>query len=231
MEIHNLLEEKVKNSVDEYCQSSTFDREKYCDCIQCRLDVACYVLNNSAPKYVISSRGIVHHELEYSKKLQMDADIFHLVKEGFSVISSRKRFGTDHNKRTEEFFKDGFYFNFPNIIGKIINGKTFEPVSNADVKLYLDDNLVKMTSEMTSNPVILSEYTGGLFIFWPYPIEAEENNITKTFTFKIIVSHPDFAEFTKLIDVESTSQDSIQDSIHLQNTLNMDEIYLFNRGV
>ena len=38
-------------------------------------------------------------------------------------------------------------------------------------------------------------------------------------------------EFTKLIDVESTSQDSIQDSIHLQNTLNMEEIYLFNRGV
>jgi hypothetical protein len=115
-------------------------------------------------------------------------------------------------------------------MGKIINGKTFEPVSNADVKLYLDDNLVKMTSEMTSNPVILSQYTGGLFIFWPYPIEAKKNGITKTFTFKITVNHPDFEEFTKLIDVESTSQDTVQYSIHLQNTLNIDEIYLFNRG-
>ncbi len=231
MEIHNLIEEKVKISVDEYCDSAAFNREKYCDCIQCRLDVVCYVLNNTPPKYMVSSRGIVHHELEYSKKLQMDADIFHLVKEGFSVIADRKRPGVDHTKKTENEYKKGFYFNFPNIIGKIINGKTFEPISNAEVKLFLDDNLVNMTSDMTLNPIRLTEYTGGLFIFWPYPIEAKQKGIEKTFTFKITVTHHDFNEYTKLIDITVTSEDSFQDSIHLQNTMNIEEIYLFPRGV
>ncbi len=231
MEIHNLLEEKVKTSVDEYCESSSFDRKKHCDCIQCRLDVACYVLNNTTPKYVVSSRGIVHHELEYTKKLQLEADILGLVKEGFSVIASRKRPEIDHTKKSESPDREGIFFNFPNIIGKIINGKTFEPISNAEVKLFLDDNLVNMTSKMTSNPIRLTEYTGGLFIFWPYPVKAEKSGMEKTFTFKITVTHPDYNEYTKLFDVKVTSKESFQDSIHLQNTMNIEEIYLFPRGV
>ena len=231
MEIHNYLEEKVRSSVDEYCESAVFDRNKYCDCIQCRLDVSCYVLNNVPPRYLVSSRGIIHHELEYSKKLQMEADIFRFIKEGFSKIAENKRPGIDHTKKIENEYKKGFYFNFPNIIGKIINGKTFEPISNAEVRLFLDDNLVNMTTDMTANPIMVSKYTGGIFIFWPYPIEAEKIGIEKTFTFKIIVNHTDFNEFTKLIDVTVQSDNNFQDSIHLQNTLNTEDIFLFPKGV
>jgi competence protein ComFB len=124
MEIHNLLEEKVKTSVDEYCESSSFDRKKHCDCIQCRLDVACYVLNNTTPKYVVSSRGIVHHELEYTKKLQLEADILGLVKEGFSVIASRKRPEIDHTKRANHLTGRDF-FQFPEHYRKNHQRKNF----------------------------------------------------------------------------------------------------------
>ncbi|MCG8483767.1 MAG: late competence development ComFB family protein [Clostridia bacterium] len=37
--------------------------------MQCKLDVACYVLNNTKPRYSVSSRGIVHHEMDYINKL------------------------------------------------------------------------------------------------------------------------------------------------------------------
>jgi hypothetical protein len=32
---------------------------------------------------------------------------------------------------------------------------------------------------MTSNPIRLTEYTGGLFIFWPYPVKAEKSGMER----------------------------------------------------
>ena len=229
MDIHNLMEDKVKFTVNDFCETSSFDSDKYCGCPQCRLDVVCYVLNNLPPKYVVSSRGIVHHEIDYSKKLQQDVDVFRLVKDGFNIITERKRPEADHTRKAGEKHKHGFYYNFPNIVGKIIDGKTFEPVSDAEARLLLDGSLVNMTSEMTQNPVRITKHTNGIFIFWPYPVEAEKENDKKTFTYKLRVNHPDYEEYIKLIDLTVSSSDTFQDSIHLQNKVNLEEIYLFSK--
>ena len=227
MEIHNTNEDTVKDLIEEYCNSDSFDREKFCCCIQCKLDVACYVLNNTKPRYFISSRGIVHHELNYVNKLQETADFYRLVKEGFSIIANRKRPGIEHSLKTADMERKGIFYNFPNIMGKIIDGKTFEPVSNAEVILYLDDKIVCMTSKITSNPNVTTDTTKGIFIFWPCPVETDKIGTTKSFRFRIVASHPGFDKYIRLIDIDSTAEDSYRDSIHMQNTLNIDDIYLF----
>ncbi len=231
MEIHNLLEEIVKSSVDEYCNSLPADKRNDCDCEQCRLDVICYVLNNMLPKYVVSSRGIIHHELDYSKKIQLEADILHLVKKGFSIVLQRKRPGINHNGKIEGDIKKGPYYNFPNIIGKVINGTTFEPIADAEVTLFMNDDPVYMTSDLMSNPITLNQYTRGMFTFWPYPVKAHKTGAEKTFTFKITVTHPEFNDYTKLLDIAVTAEDNFLDSIQLQNTKTIEDIFLFPKGV
>ncbi|MCL2705728.1 MAG: late competence development ComFB family protein, partial [Spirochaetaceae bacterium] len=71
MKIHNLLEEIVASSVNEYFNSLSSDNKLESDSEQCRLDITCYVLNNMLPKYVVSTRGIIHHSLDYTKKIQL----------------------------------------------------------------------------------------------------------------------------------------------------------------
>lgn len=227
MEIHNINEEIIKEIIEDYCGSDNFDHEKFCSCRQCRLDVACYVLNNTKPHYSVSSRGIVHHELDYSAKLQETADFYHLVQEGFSVITSRKRPGIDHSIDAEEKTKTGIFFNFPNIMGKVLDGKTFEPVSNTEIKLYLDEKLVPMTTRTAANPTHTENATNGFFIFQPAPVKSDNLGEESVFSFKIEVKHPDFQEYIRLIDIQSTSDNIYRNSIHMQDTLNIDDIYLF----
>ncbi|HRZ64078.1 MAG TPA: late competence development ComFB family protein, partial [Spirochaetia bacterium] len=65
MEIRNLMEDAVKAVVDELFELEAKDqRLGYCLCDQCRLDVACYVLNRIKPEYIVSSRGLAYSEKE-----------------------------------------------------------------------------------------------------------------------------------------------------------------------
>ena len=227
MEIHNTNEDTVKQIIEDYCSNENFDKDKYCSCIQCRLDVACYVLNNSKPRYTVSSRGIIHHEMDYISKLQETADLYHLVKDGFEIIASHKRPGVDHSIDSPEKVKPGLYFNFPNIIGKVLDGKTFEPIRNAEIILYLDEKIVSMTSKTTPNPNITESATKSIFVFQPAPVIAEKVGITKTFRFQIVARKPDYQEYISIIDISSTSENSYADSMHVSKTMNLDDIYLF----
>ena len=231
MEIHNFLEEIVTSSIDEYCNSLSADKKDEYNNEQCKMDVACYVLNNMLPKYVVSSRGIIHHKLDYSKKIQLEADILHLIKKGFSIVLDRQRPEGNHNNKTDAKTEEGLYFNFPNIIGKVLNGTTFEPISDAKVTLFLNDTIVSMTSDRMSNPVTLTSHTSGMFSFWPYPVKTDKKDVKKTFTFKITVIHPEFNEYTKLLDIPVISKDIFLKSIQLQNTKTIEDIFIFPRGV
>ncbi len=227
MEIHNTNEDTVKQIIEDYCGNENFNKEKYCSCIQCKLDVACYVLNNTRPRYSVSSRGIVHQEMDYINKLQETADLYHLVKEGFAKIAEHKRPGVDHSIDTMEKAVSGLYFNFPNIMGKVLDGKTFEPVKNAEVVLFLDEKIATMTSKTTPNPNITEGATNGIFVFQPSPVKAEKEGESRNFRFKIIARKPGYQEYIRIIDVPSTSENTYIDSIQVENTITADDIYLF----
>ncbi|MCL2293799.1 MAG: late competence development ComFB family protein [Spirochaetes bacterium] len=232
MKIHNILEEIVRTSVDEYFDSLDEGKKDGCS-EQCRLDVTCYVLNNMLPKYVVSTRGIIHHELDYSKKIQLKADVLSLVKKGYSIVSNRKRpyINTNTCKTEEDEEKFPYFYNFPNIIGKVINGTTFEPVSDAEVTLIIDDAPVFMASYLMENPIKLSKHTGGMFTFWPSPQRADKLDKEKSFMYKITVNHPDFNEYIKLIEITATSEENFLDSIQFQNRKTLEDIFIFPKGV
>jgi len=227
MKLHNILEEIVAASVDEYFNTLPEDKKPECDCKQCRLDVTCYVLNNVPPKYIVSSRGIIHHSLDYAKKIQLEADVLYHVKKGFSIVTQRKRVNLNLQGNKLEKIKNCPYYNFPNIIGKVINGTTFEPISDAEVTLFLDDAPVFMTSNLMENPIKINKSTKGVFTFWPYPVEAEKIGEEKTFNFKITVKHPDFADYIKLLEITAKAEASFLASIQLQNIKPLEEIFIF----
>ena len=229
MKIHNILEEIVSSSINDYFNSLEPDKKLDCDDEQFRLDITCYVLNNMFPKYVVSTRGIIHHELDYTRKIQLEADILYLVKKGFSIISQRKRAIVEigQNAKAEGEEKNCPYFNFPNIMGKVINGTTFEPIADAEVTLAIDGD----ASDLAPNSIIINKHTRGMFTICPYSAKADKIGSEKMFKFKLTVKHPDFNEFIKIIEIAVVAEENYLSSIQLQNTKILEDIFIFPKGV
>ena len=100
MKIHNLMEDIVLDKLHEI-----FDEEElttfnngFCTCYQCRLDVACYVLNRIQNKYVTSSRGLAHLRTEYQTNLQKSADLVSMIHDGIKQVSSTRRPHSNHSE-------------------------------------------------------------------------------------------------------------------------------------
>ena len=91
MDIHNSMEEFVYETVNEIFEEKAKSGFPLAHCYQCRLDVACYVLNRIKPEYIISGRGLAHYESDYQDHLQTSADIVALVNEGLRKIDARRR--------------------------------------------------------------------------------------------------------------------------------------------
>ena len=92
MNVHNIMEDIVKKNVDDLYEQVKKDGCKWlsCDCMNCRLDTVCYVLNRIPPKYVVSGRGVTHSSSDIGN-LQLKADIDQLSLEGMRTVSATKR--------------------------------------------------------------------------------------------------------------------------------------------
>ena len=78
MTIHNLMEDFVYNEVNKAFEAAKDKNEPWftCNCMQCRLDTVCYVLNRIKPRYTASGRGMAHFfKLDKLEKNQLLADI------------------------------------------------------------------------------------------------------------------------------------------------------------
>ena len=60
MNVHNLMEEIVKQRVDQLYENAKNEKVEWlsCDCENCRLDTVSFVLNRIPPKYVVSGRRL-----------------------------------------------------------------------------------------------------------------------------------------------------------------------------
>ena len=119
MEIRNLMEDAVLAAVGELFSLEEKDqRLGYCTCGQCRLDVACYVLNRIKPEYIVSSRGMAYSERDFQAKLQRQADIISLAKEGWALVTHRPRATYDHaGSSIARNMPEGPAFNLPAVMG------------------------------------------------------------------------------------------------------------------
>lgn len=218
MEIHNLMEDLVLDTVNELFDS----KEKgsagsWCTCGQCRQDVACFVLNRLKPEYVVSGRGVAYVEQDYGEKLQKIADVVSMVREGWSKVNTSKRPNHPHTTSEDEQTRiQGPVFNIPPIMGRLFNGSNFEPISNIAIELYDGETLVPMMDSNWQNPCTIVEHTAGTFIFWPQPVQCAKSEEPRVFSFEIRARIPGFEDLSHFVEIETESAPAacLQFSMH-----------------
>lgn len=226
MEVHNLMEDLVKNVIQEMFDAEK-DKTSWCTCEQCRTDVACYVLNRVKPEYVVSSRGLAYSELDYIDKLQRMADVVSLVKEGWAKINASPRNHIVQNAQKTEPLVAGSAYNIPPIMGRVFNGLTFEPMHDIDVFLVNEKDVpVVMMDDNWQNPIRLYKNTAGTFIFWPRPVEAKKQGETQLFTFSVVVKVEGFSELSHFVGLKVISEDHPQLQFSMQNVHKLPDLYL-----
>lgn len=218
MEIHNLMEDLVLDTVDELFDSKDKGSAgSWCTCGQCRQDVACFVLNRLRPEYVVSGRGVAYVEQDYGEKLQKIADVVSMVREGWSKVNASKRPHHPHSTSNAERIRiEGPVFNLPPIMGRVFNGSNFEPISNITVKLYEGETLVPMMDSNWQNPCMIVENTAGTFIFWPRPVQCSVPGESRVFSYEVRAEIPGFEDKNHFIELEVVSAPAacLQFSMH-----------------
>jgi len=234
MEIHNSTEDMVLAIVNDIFDA--IEREgkadRPCTCYQCRLDTACYVLNRTSPRYVVSSRGAARAENETLERQQEDADIATLVYEGLHKIARSLRPNFDHNPhyRVAPAGVEGPVFNLPTIIGRVFNGINFEPMNDIDVQLHCCGALAEMIDPNWQNPYRLIPNTAGTFTFWPKPVTADASGIQRNFKFSISIEAEHYEAFHHYFDLTVSSEDHAAQSFSMQRAYKLPDLYLFPPG-
>ncbi|MCX8058607.1 MAG: late competence development ComFB family protein [Spirochaetes bacterium] len=196
------------------------------------LDVVCYVLNRIKPNYIVSSRGLAHLEKAYEEDKQFIADIITLIYEAIENVSSRRDTDFDDNTVSWDIsltITKDFYFNFPQIIGKVYDSNSFDLIYDAKISLFDEDGkLVQMANNLWPNPYLISKSTPGIFTFWPKSVIAkkEEENKIKKFTFKIVCEHKDYLKEEKILSIEKKSEQTILDYIRKGDIIEIEPLYL-----
>jgi competence protein ComFB len=229
MEIHNAAEDIVLVNVDEI-----FDEEErtksvgYCTCGQCRLDVACYVLNRISPEYVVSGRGLAHAEIGRTATFQHEVDLFRLIHEGITQVSKTKRPDFPHtSEKKRRPMVEGPAYNFPTVIGRIFNGKNFEPMSGISLTLLRSGSAAAMVDANWQNPCTLVPSTAGTFIFWPAPEKAESLSGTKTVDFELVSAPDGYEEFRYFFTVALSAEPEATAVFSMQRTFKLPDLFIF----
>jgi competence protein ComFB len=232
MEIRNLMEDSVKAFVDELFESEReVPKLGYCTCDQCRLDVACYVLNRVKPEYIVSSRGLAYSEKEGLDKVQRRADVISLVKEGWGKVTHAPRPTADHSAaRSAPEASSGPAYNFPTLMGRVFDGRTFAPLGEGAVRLLVGGAEADMVDPNWQNPFVLAGATGGTFIFWPKPVPAPSEDERRSFVFEISVSVPGFDPLSHFAEIELTPDKAERFDFSLQRVHKIPDLYLFPEG-
>ncbi len=227
MKIHNLMEDIVLEHVNDVFQDEEARQRKgFCTCSQCRMDVACYVLNRTRPFYMLSGRGLAHLQMDYQEKLQREADLVSLVHKGIDHVSQAKRPHFPHHDDQAASPPRGPFFNFPQITGRLFNSVTFEPAAGVEVALLDGEELVAMVDSNWQNPYPMVSRTAGVFTFWPHPRPAAAPGDRIAVELEVAVEAAGFAPFHHYFGVELESGELFLELPVGQRVLNLPDLYL-----
>src|SRR6056297_1584244 len=228
MQVHNMMEDLVFNMVMEIFDEKAKTGFSLSACYQCRLDVACYVLNRIKPEYLISGRGLAHFETEYQIHVQKNADIVALINEGIHKIETRKRpYYLQAPDDTDSTLSEGPVFNFPAIIGRVLHGTTFEPMKNIHVALLQNEKRAPMIDYTWQNPYFVVESTRGNFTFLPRPIKAEKEGEPGDFSFEVRIEPEGFTPIYHYIELSLNAEGEMKQKFSMHHTHKTGELYLF----
>jgi competence protein ComFB len=235
MELHNTMEDMVISKVAEIFESIEKDGnpENFCTCQQCRMDTACYALNRSQPRYIVSSRGasrVVGQEThEYQQK---EADLVALIYEGIKRVNHNQRPNFVHSSKgaLPEGMVNMPVFNIPTIVGRLFNGNNFSPLSDVKVELLRNGDLVAMKDGNWQNPYVLVANTEGTFSFWPNPVPALKMDEHKIFEFSIKIEGQDLETLHHFFKLPVISELQTTNTFSLHRTFKLPDLYMFPPG-
>jgi len=222
----------MEDIVKEILEDILKDKKDICQCEQCKMDMVCFALNKILPKYVVSSRGIIHTEKNRISESQSYADVYSIVMEAINTVSNTKRH--EENKiisietpLEKEYSEKKYYFNFPQIVGKVIDSLTLAPISDAKIELcYTDNKIVEMFNKTWDNPIELIDKMEGIFTFWPAPLQTEKLE-DKDFDFILKIYKKGYENLTKSFSIKIKSKNEINKVIKKENIFYLPDIYLY----
>ena len=233
MNVHNLMEDIVNKAVN-----NLYDRVKAenttwltCDCENCRLDTVSYVLNRLPPKYVVSGRGVTHN-VEYLASSQLQADVDSLSLEGMRTVSATKRPFHAENRKDCEIQKEAKSkpaFNFFTFTGSVLDGNTFEPVSDAQITLKMNGKLAEMVDKTWSNPYNLVRSTKGVYSFWVKSVPAKKSGQREYFTFSLEIKAEGYSDMVHHFEVPIMSEDEVRSTLDSTYTLKIKDLVIFKK--
>ncbi len=231
MEIRNLMEDAVLATVGELFELEEKDtRLGLCTCGQCRLDVACYVLNRIKPEYILSGRGLAYSERDMLEKVQRRADIISIAREGWSKVAHNPRVTADHGGVYSRDLPMGPSFNIPTVMGRVFNGLNYEPLSQGKISLTINGILAPMVDRNWQNPFILAQATAGTFIFWPRPEAATAAGSIKSFSCELSIDVDGFDPLSHYFEFDVVADRSAKDEFSLLHSTKIPDLTLFPRG-
>ncbi|MDR0690189.1 MAG: late competence development ComFB family protein [Spirochaetaceae bacterium] len=234
MDVHNTSEDVVFKAIEEICGMIEKDdaAHKICTCYQCRLDIACFVLNRIAPYYIISNRGAARVEQEAIGRQQLEADVVSLIHEGIKRVNHNQRPYSSHTEYSATAFPpaDRPVFNIPTIIGRLFNGINFEPMADIEIELYQEGELVNMKDKNWQNPFALVKHLNGVFTFWPEPVPAEKENMRRIFEYAIEINVPGMETLRHFFQIPVTSELKTIRSFSMTRTFKIQDLYMFPPG-
>lgn len=220
------MEELVFQEVNDLFDVAQKEKAEWltCACSQCRLDTICYVLNRTAPKYIKSGRGLAHSKQEESyDKSQVLADISKIALEGMKQVLSTKRPHIDSSD-----LPITPVFNFPTFVGRIFDGKTFEPIKNTHVTLYIDSVKAESIDASWENPYHISDKTPGTFSFWVRPLGIDNIDVKKVFSFEIRVDHEGYEPLQYFFEIGLTSENVVRTAYTAEHAFYLPDLHLFS---
>ncbi len=229
MNVHNIMESIVIETVNEIFEDKRKEGFEMADCLQCRLDVACYVLNRIKPEYIISGRGLLHFEDNYHDLIQKKVDMVTLINAGIKQISENRR-PYYNQEQTTRNISTRYLFNFPSIIGTVLFGDNFVPVKNVTISLFFENTPSQMIDNTWQNPFTIVESTRGSYSFRPAPIASDEADEERTFHFELRIDDERYDPVSHFFEIKLKSEKNIVTTSSIGTTIKMDGLYLFNRS-
>lgn len=232
MKVHNLIEDMVFEQVNQIFDELEKQSDRtQCTCYQCRLDVSCYALNRIPPAYTVSGRGMAHRETESRNDIQKNIDLVALINEGIGKVSLVKRPHLPHDDGKPIPHPVGPLYNFPLILGRILDGTTFEPLTQGTVALQdTDFKSIQMMNPNWPNPYTIVNNTAGHFNFWPSPEAASEKGYSKVYSFRLIANADGYEELQHFFELALVSQPEFSDSCSLEYNHKLPDLFIFPRG-
>jgi competence protein ComFB len=226
MNVHNIMEEVVYTEVNGLFDTAKKDNAPWltCSCSQCRLDTICFVLNRVQPRYIKSGRGLAYSQIEESfDKAQLGADLSIISLEGMKQVLSTRR---PHSTEFPDM-PDTPVFNFPTIVGRVLDGLTFEPVKDLSVLMLLDTKKAESIDSSWENPYTLSRHTPGTFTFWVKPLGAKKEGIKKVFPLEIRIEQQGYDPIHYFFEVGVTSESFLRTSYSAEHSFTLPDLHLF----